>query len=152
MFTYPNNDWLEIFQENNSELTDIYRKIEDLKSQYGSLKVYPEKNNIFKAFQLCPFKETKVIIIGQDCYHGPGQANGLCFSVNENIPHPPSLKNILKEMKDDINIDKMSSDFTYLANQGVLLLNSSLTVHEKLAGSHLEIWEKFTDNIFTLYY
>ena len=147
MFTYPNNDWLEIFQENNSELTDIYRKIEDLKSQYGSLKVYPEKNNIFKAFQLCPFKETKVIIIGQDCYHGPGQANGLCFSVNENIPHPPSLKNILKEMKDDINIDKMSSDFTYLANQGVLLLNSSLTVHEKLAGSHLEIWEKFTDNI-----
>ena len=92
-------------------------------------------------------KNLKVIIIGQDCYHGTEQANGLCFSVNESINNPPSLKNILKEMKNDLNIQSRSSDFTSLSKQGVLLLNSSLTVHERLAGSHLKIWEKFTNNI-----
>lgn len=147
MFTIPNNGWQKFFTENQSELSIIENELNQLKIKYESLKIFPKNENIFKAFELCDLNNLKVIIIGQDCYHGPNQANGLCFSVNENIDNPPSLKNILKEMKSDLGIDKRVSNFSDLASQGVLLLNSSLTVHERLAGSHLYIWENFTNKV-----
>lgn len=147
MFTIPKNGWQEFFTENKSELSIIENELNQLKIKYDSLKIFPQNENIFKAFELCDLNNLKVIIIGQDCYHGPNQANGLCFSVNENIDNPPSLKNILKEMKTDLGIDKRVSNFSDLAGQGVLLLNSSLTVHERLAGSHLHIWENFTNKV-----
>ena len=146
MFTYPVNDWNCFFVKNNDRLNVINKLIESKKESLKGLQVYPENKYIFRAFDLCPFKDLKVVIIGQDCYHGKNQANGLCFSVNDNIPYPPSLRNIIKECNNDINT-KMNHDFTYLANQGVLLLNSSLTVHERLAGSHLDIWEDFTNDV-----
>ena len=146
-FTYPGNDWHQYFEKNSAELFEISNKIHQKKLELENLEVYPPTNNIFKAFELCDINNINVVIIGQDCYHGKGQANGLCFSVNEGIKIPPSLRNIYKELKNDLNITRSSDDFSNLASQGVLLLNSSLTVHERLAGSHLNIWENFTNNI-----
>lgn len=141
----PQNSWNQILSYRIKELKDIQNKIEDKKEELKPLKVFPEQHNIFNAFKLCSFEDLKVVIIGQDCYHGPSQANGLCFSVNEGLKHPPSLRNILKEMESDIGSKRESSDFTSLAKQGVLLLNSSLTVSERLAGSHIKFWESYTD-------
>ena len=107
MFTIPNNDWKEIFLMNTDELNSIETEINILNEKYSPLKIYPKKEDIFRAFELCTMKNLKVIIIGQDCYHGTEQANGLCFSVNESINNPPSLKNILKEMKNDLNIQNL---------------------------------------------
>lgn len=130
--------------------SSYFQKLTDfVRNSYKSKTVYPHPKNIFRAFSLCPFEDVKVVIIGQDPYHGPNQANGLCFSVNEDIKFPPSLKNIFKEMVDDIG-GKIpeSGDLGYLANQGVLLLNSTLTVEKKAAGSHQnQGWEKFTDAV-----
>ena len=146
-FNYPTNSWSKFFESKQAELlkisTDISKKQQELKG----LEIFPDNENIFNAFKLCDITDIKVVIIGQDCYHGKGQANGLCFSVNDGVKIPPSLRNIYKELSNDIGITRNSTDFTNLANQGVLLLNSSLTVHERLAGSHLQIWEKFTDNV-----
>lgn len=147
MFTIPTNNWKEFFENNKETLDNINSKIVNKKQQLYVLKVYPPEELIFRAFNLCDLEDVKVVIIGQDCYHGSKQANGLCFSVDNGIKHPPSLRNILKEIKSDIGIKRIQSDFTDLAKQGVLLLNSSLTVHEKIAGSHLKIWEKFTDKL-----
>lgn len=143
---YPENDW-SVFFNNNSDLLDkISSEIKEFAENMKPLKIFPEQDNIFRALKLCPIKNTKVVIIGQDCYHGKEQANGLCFSVNEGIKHPPSLRNILKELESDIGTKRNNgSDFTDLAEQGVLLLNSALTVVERLAGSNLKIWEPFTD-------
>lgn len=147
-FTTPQNDWKDFFVSNSELLNSIENKVNLKASELQPLKVFPDNQNIFKAFELCELKNTKVVIIGQDCYHGEGQANGLCFSVNEGVKHPPSLRNIIKEMTSDLNtIIERNSDFTDLASQGVLLLNSALTVQEKIAGSHLEYWEPFTDNL-----
>lgn len=137
---YPKNDWNHIFLKNNIILQEIKNNI-----NYDKI-IFPDENNIFKAFKLCSFEKTKVIIIGQDCYHGDNQANGLCFSVNSDIKQPPSLKNILKEMKADSFI-RTNSDFSDLAKQGVLFLNTALTVEKSCPGSHIKIWEPFTDNI-----
>jgi uracil-DNA glycosylase len=105
--------------------------------EYATATVYPPGRLIFNAFDLCPFDKVKVVIIGQDPYHGPGQAHGLCFSVNEGVPFPPSLRNIFKEIQDDL---------TRWAQQGVLLLNATLTVRAGQAGSHQrQGWEEFTD-------
>lgn len=109
--------------------------------------IYPDKNNIFNAFNHFNKEDLKVVIIGQDCYHGPGQANGLCFSVNNGIKTPPSLRNILFEMNKDLNIKRSETDFTDLAKQGILFLNSALTVESKKPGSHLKLWEPFTNYI-----
>ncbi len=111
--------------------------------------IYPKKTNIFRAFLLTPFENVKIVIIGQDPYHGEGQANGLAFSVNNGIKPPPSLKNILKELYSDICVKNSdATDLEKWARQGVLLLNTILTVRKKLAGSHQKIgWERFTDEV-----
>jgi len=143
---YPKNDWNNFFLENSTLLNKIFSDIQVSQDNMNPLKIFPDKNNIFKALNLCSIADTKVVILGQDCYHGLNQANGLCFSVNEGIKHPPSLRNILKELQSDIGtVRENGSDFTDLAEQGVLLLNSALTVIERLAGSNLKIWEPFTD-------
>lgn len=111
--------------------------------------VYPKGKNIFSAFNLTPLKEVKVVIIGQDPYHGPNQANGLCFSVSDGIALPPSLKNIFKELCNDIGCEMpKSGNLEHWAKQGILMLNATLTVRAHQAGSHQkEGWEEFTDSI-----
>ena len=122
-----------------------------MKYEYENNFCFPEQKNIFEAFNTCSFKNLKVIIIGQDPYHGKGQANGLCFSVMDHIPHPPSLKNIFKELESDLGKPlPISGDLSSWASQGVLLLNSTLTVREGEPGSHQNKgWEQFTDAVIT---
>ncbi len=118
-----------------------------VREEYGKGAVYPPGKLIFNAFNLCPFDKVKVVIIGQDPYHGPGQAHGLCFSVNDGIPFPPSLVNIFKEIGSDLGTPfPTTGNLTRWANQGVLLLNATLTVRAHQAGSHQNHgWEEFTD-------
>ncbi len=118
-----------------------------VREEYGKGAVYPPGPLIFNAFNLCPFDKVKVVIIGQDPYHGPGQAHGLCFSVNDGIPFPPSLVNIFKEISSDLGVPvPTTGNLTRWANQGVLLLNATLTVRAHQAGSHQNHgWEEFTD-------
>jgi uracil-DNA glycosylase len=118
-----------------------------IKAEYALHTCYPKGPDIFAAFDHCPFDETKVVIIGQDPYHGPGQANGLCFSVKDKIPHPPSLINIFKEIQTDLGVPyPQSGNLERWADQGVLLLNATLTVRSHEAGSHQgKGWETFTD-------
>jgi uracil-DNA glycosylase len=114
--------------------------------------IYPEDNEIFEAFKLTPFEKVKVVILGQDPYHGVGQAHGLCFSVKKGIKIPPSLVNIFKELKDDLKIDPPQNGYLEpWAREGVLLLNSVLTVEAGEAGSHHgKGWEQFTDKIIEI--
>lgn len=118
-------------------------------SEYSYVKVFPPGKEIFAAFDATPFDKVKVVIIGQDPYHDVGQANGLCFSVRDGIPFPPSLLNIFKEIHDDLGKPMpKSGDLSRWANQGVLLLNSTLTVRAHSAGSHQNKgWEEFTDEV-----
>ena len=118
-----------------------------VKQEYQTHACFPKGKDIFAAFDHCPFYETKVVIIGQDPYHGPNQANGLCFSVKDGIPHPPSLVNIFKEIKVDVGVPyPKSGNLERWADQGVLLLNATLTVRAHHAGSHQKRgWEEFTD-------
>jgi uracil-DNA glycosylase len=120
-----------------------------VEKEYHTQQCYPPKSEIFNAFTHCTFKELKVVIIGQDPYHGPDQANGLCFSVRDSMQHPPSLKNIFKEIEQDLNRQyPKSGDLTRWAKQGVLLLNATLTVREQEPGSHQKKgWEIFTDAV-----
>lgn len=123
------------------QLTDFVR------DEYRKVICYPPGRLIFNAFNLCPFDKVKVVLIGQDPYHEPGQAMGLCFSVNEGIPFPPSLQNIFKEIQSDLGKPiPVSGNLTRWVNQGVFLLNATLTVREHQAGSHQgKGWEEFTD-------
>ena len=124
------------------ELTDF------VKREYDAEIVYPAPRYIFRAFDLCPFENVKVVILGQDPYHGRGQANGLCFAVEAGMALPPSLQNIFKEIESDLGkpLTHRSGDLTRWAKQGVLLLNATLTVRARLAGSHQgKGWERFTD-------
>ena len=125
------------------QLTDFVRK------EYHETTVYPPGRLIFNAFNLCPFDKVKVVIIGQDPYHGPGQAHGLCFSVNDGVQPPPSLVNIFKEINNDLGKPiPQSGNLTRWAEQGVLLLNATLTVRAHQAGSHQrQGWEEFTDAV-----
>ncbi|MDD6891162.1 MAG: uracil-DNA glycosylase [Bacteroidales bacterium] len=131
----------EFEKEYFRQLTDFVRQ------EYRTTTVYPPGRLIFNAFNLCPFDRVKVVIIGQDPYHGPGQAHGLCFSVNDGVPYPPSLQNIFKEIQDDTGAPiPVSGNLTRWAEQGVLLLNATLTVRARQAGSHQRRgWEEFTD-------
>lgn len=119
-----------------------------VKEEYSQNSVYPPGSLIFNAFNLCPFDKVKAVIIGQDPYHGPQQAHGLCFSVRDGIAFPPSLVNIFKEISSDTGIPRpVSGDLERWASQGVLLLNATLTVRAHLAGSHQKKgWEEFTDH------
>jgi uracil-DNA glycosylase len=125
------------------QLTDFVR------DEYGKAAVYPPGNLIFNAFHHCPFDRVKVVLLGQDPYHEPGQAHGLCFSVREGVPFPPSLVNIFKEIESDLGKPvPHSGDLTRWADQGVLLLNATLTVRAHTAGSHQNKgWETFTDAV-----
>ena len=132
---------------------DYFRTLTDfVRQEYRTQTIYPPGRLIFNAFNLCPFSQVKVVIIGQDPYHGPGQAHGLCFSVNDGIPFPPSLVNIFKEIKNDIGTEPPATgNLTRWARQGVLLLNATLTVRAHQAGSHQgHGWEAFTDSLIRL--
>lgn len=131
----------EFGKDYSGKLTDF------VKTEYSSKQIFPAGSQIFNAFDQCPFDKVKVVIIGQDPYHGPGQAHGLCFSVNDGVPFPPSLLNIFKEIERDLGIPyPQSGNLTRWAQQGVLLLNATLTVEAHKAGSHQgKGWETFTD-------
>lgn len=119
-----------------------------VKSEYQNEAVYPPPKAIFRAFDLTPFDQVKVVILGQDPYHGPKQANGLCFAVSDGVPLPPSLQNIFKEIEKEFGrpLTNRSGDLSRWAEQGVLLLNATLTVRARMAGSHQHRgWEEFTD-------
>jgi len=141
--------WKKVLQKEFDE-----KYFEDLisfvKSEYQKSTVYPPAKFIFNAFNLTPFDKVKVVILGQDPYHGPNQANGLAFSVNDNIPTPPSLVNIYKEIKTDLGVEtkNKNGNLENWARQGVLMLNATLTVKSGQAGSHKNKgWEKFTDAV-----
>ncbi|MBQ2844388.1 MAG: uracil-DNA glycosylase [Alistipes sp.] len=141
-------DWKALLEEEFSKpyFEELTRFV---KEEYATRRIYPRGSNIFRAFDKCPLDKLKVVIIGQDPYHGPGQAHGLCFSVMEGVPHPPSLQNIFKEVASDIGTPIPSSgNLDRWAEQGVLLLNSVLTVREHEAASHAgKGWEQFTDAV-----
>ena len=139
--------WTEILApiKNTEYFTTLWEKV---KEEYQTTKCFPPKDQIFRAIELTPFDEVKVVIIGQDPYHNDSQANGLCFSVSDKVKAPPSLKNIFKELEDDLGIKKTSNELEMWAKQGVLLLNATLTVRAHEANSHKDLgWEQFTDFI-----
>ena len=123
--------------------------VDFVRAEYAAGTCYPPGKSIFKAFDLCPFDDVKVVIIGQDPYHEPGQAEGLCFSVAEGVPHPPSLRNIFQEVQADLGTPvPASGSLVRWAEQGVLLINATLTVRAHQAGSHQgKGWEQFTDAV-----
>ena len=130
------------------EFVDLLDKVDLL---YSLNEVFPPKNLIFDCFNYFNIEDTKVVIIGQDPYHGINQANGLAFSVNDNVKLPKSLINIFKELKNDLGIIKTNGNLSSWAKQGVLLLNSTLTVNKNQAGSHQFLnWEKYTDEIIKI--
>ena len=138
--------WLDILGAEFSR--DYFKKLAVfVREEYLKKKIFPQPKEIFRAFELCLPAEIKVVILGQDPYHGVGQANGLCFAVRENVSLPPSLKNIFKEIESDLGIKPLANgDLSRWAKQGVLLLNSTLTVEAREPGSHQgRGWEEFTD-------
>ncbi|MFY7741047.1 MAG: uracil-DNA glycosylase [Flavobacterium sp.] len=141
-------DWYS-FLESTLQQSYFQNLSDFVEKEYVSFRCYPPKEMIFSAFKYFPPSETKVVIIGQDPYHGHGQANGLCFSVNDGITFPPSLQNIFKELERDLDIPiAISGNLERWAEQGILLLNATLTVRENLAGSHQgKGWETFTNYI-----
>ena len=146
---------VKIEQSWKERLADEFQKpyfrqiTEFIREEYRRSTIYPRGNHIFNAFEHCPFDKVKVVLLGQDPYHEPGQAHGLCFSVQEGIPFPPSLINIFKEIESDLGKPMpKSGDLTRWADQGVLLLNATLTVRAHAAGSHQNKgWETFTDAV-----
>lgn len=142
------SDWKELLRE---EFDKPYFEelVQFVREEYATHRIYPRGSNIFRAFDKCPFEQLKVVIIGQDPYHGPGQANGLCFSVGDGVPFPPSLRNIFQEVASDTGTPiPTSGNLDRWAEQGVLLLNAVLTVREHEAASHAgRGWEQFTDAV-----
>ncbi len=141
-------DWLPYLSQEFSK--PYFIKLNDfVENAYRETQVYPAKQLIFNAFNLCPYNNVKLVILGQDPYHGAGQAHGLSFSVNDGVAIPPSLKNIYQEIETDLGIKMPNSgNLQRWAEQGVLLLNATLTVEAGKAGSHQKKgWETFTDNI-----
>lgn len=144
-------DWKALLQE---EFDKPYfaELVEFVKEEYATQQIFPPARDIFRAFDKCPLDKLKVVIIGQDPYHGDGQANGLCFSVNDGVDFPPSLRNIFKEVADDIGKPiPQSGNLDCWAEQGVLMLNAVLTVRAHEAASHAgRGWERFTDAVVRL--
>ena len=145
------NDW-DIVLSNVWKSDGFKRFMSKVQDEYNKYTCYPEYNNIFNALKLTPFKDVKVVIIGQDPYHGEGEAHGLSFSVREGVKLPPSLQNIFKELYDDLGIEPSScGDLTSWAKEGVLLLNSILTVRKDSPLSHKDLgWQLLTDHIIKL--
>ena len=145
------NDWHDLLKDEFN--TDYYLKLRTfLVNEYKTKTIYPDKYDIFNALHFTPYKDVKVVILGQDPYHGPNQAHGLSFSVKAGVPMPPSLLNIFKELNSDLGCYIPNNGYLKKwANQGVLLLNTSLTVRSGQADSHKSIgWECFTDKIISL--
>ena len=145
------NDWDQLLKDEFNK--EYYLSLREfLKAEYLSRKIYPPMHDIFNALKYTSYENSRVVILGQDPYHGEGQAHGLCFSVKRGVPLPPSLKNIFKELKDDLNIDAPDSgELVGWAKQGVLLLNTTLTVREGAPQSHKgRGWEILTDKIISL--
>ena len=152
------NDWLPILLSYDYSSIDTLLTAECV-TYYPDIRIFPDQDNIFRAFELCPLHQLRIVFLGMDPYinikHNKltdtdePEANGLAFSVNEGIPAPPSLKNLLKEMQTDVGATtgaiSTCSDFTYLAKQGILFLNAALTVRQHKTGSHSKIWKHFTD-------
>ena len=148
-FQLPSS-WIQYLEEelNQSYMKDLKKKL--IECQNKNITVYPEKSKVFNAFHLTPFQKIKVVILGQDPYHGPGQAHGLSFSVPHNIKTPPSLMNIFKELGSDlkVEINKTNGNLEHWAKQGVFLLNTTLTVEESKPMSHKDFgWNIFTDKV-----
>lgn len=143
-----NNDWGELLRE-ELEAPYMCQLIELLESKYETMTVYPQRDHIFNALHYTSYEDTKVVILGQDPYHGPGQAHGLSFSVQPGVPIPPSLRNIYKELESDIGCSiAQHGCLESWARQGVLLLNAVLTVEEGNPNSHQKLgWERFTDAV-----
>ena len=143
------SSWKEVLKDEFG--LDYFKELREfVKGEYQHAIIYPAPKHIFRAFELCPFDKVEVVILGQDPYHGPGQANGLCFAVNEGLTLPPSLQNIFKEIESDLGkpLKNRSGDLERWARQGVLLLNATLTVRSRTAGSHQgKGWEEFTDAV-----
>ncbi|HLN19567.1 MAG TPA: uracil-DNA glycosylase [Bacteroidales bacterium] len=143
--------WKSTLQEEFKK--DYFLKLtEFVRTEYQKGTVYPPGSLIFNAFNLCPLDKVKAVIVGQDPYHGPGQAHGLCFSVRAGIDNPPSLQNIFREIESDLGYKPdISGNLERWASQGVLLLNATLTVRAHSAGSHQKKgWEEFTDSVITV--
>lgn len=139
--------WTEILApiKNSAYFENLWQNV---KREYSNSKCFPPKYQIFRALELTPFEEVKVVILGQDPYHNDFQANGLCFSVSEQVSAPPSLKNIFTELKDDLGITRTKTELDDWAEQGILLLNATLTVKAHSPNSHKDLgWEIFTDHI-----
>ena len=144
-----NNDWEKVLYSSFSA-TYFQELIQFLDTEIATHEIFPSAKLIFSAFQHSSFQKTKVVIIGQDPYHGPGQAQGLSFSVPPNFPLPPSLRNIYKELYNDLEVIRMNGNLSPWANQGVLLLNAVLTVRSGEPGSHAKRgWEKFTEEVIS---
>lgn len=142
------SSWAEVLSEEFEK--PYFKKLTDfVRDEYQTQTVYPAGSNIFRAFDKCPFDKVKVVIVGQDPYHGEGQANGLCFSVGDGVRLPPSLVNIYKELSEDLGVEApRSGSLDHWAEQGVLLINSVLTVRANQAASHSNRgWERFTDAV-----
>lgn len=142
------SSWKEKLSEEFSK--DYFQSLSEMiRNEYLTKKVYPPAKDVFRAFNLCPFDKVKVVIVGQDPYHGAGQANGLSFAVHEGVRIPPSLKNIFKEIEDDLGVKTIpSGDLSRWAEQGVLMLNAVLTVLAGSPASHKgKGWEQFTDAV-----
>ena len=141
------NDWDSVLEEVYNK--EYFLKIKDIvRDEYNKKIIFPPANRVFYAFRETSYKDTRVVILGQDPYHGVGEANGLCFSVNRGIKMPPSLKNIYKELYSDLGIERVDTDLSDWAKSGVLLLNSVLTVEKDKPASHKFVgWEEFTDNV-----
>ena len=148
---YLGNDWDGLLEEEFKK--DYYLSLREfLKSEYGTKKVYPPMNDIYNALRYTSYEDTRVVILGQDPYHGEGQAHGLCFSVKPGVKFPPSLQNIFKELKDEYGMEMPETgELTGWAKQGVLLLNTTLTVREGHPQSHKgQGWEILTDKIISI--
>ena len=144
------NDWDEILKDEFEK--PYYKELRAfLKREYSTRRIYPEMNDIFNSLKCSSFKDTRVVIIGQDPYHGAGQAHGMCFSVKKGVEPPPSLKNIFKELESDVGFKIPNhGELTAWAKQGVLLLNTVLTVREGAPNSHKgKGWESFTDRVIS---
>ena len=146
-----NNEWDELLADEFKK--DYYLRLREfLKKEYATQTIYPNMYNIFNSLKYTSYSDVKAVILGQDPYHGPGQAHGLCFSVQEGVPLPPSLKNIFKELQDDLGCTPpVNGTLTKWAENGVLLMNTVLTVREGQANSHRGMgWEIFTDHVISL--
>tara|TARA_B110000208_G_scaffold188862_1_gene249301 strand:- start:1435 stop:2115 length:681 start_codon:yes stop_codon:yes gene_type:complete len=151
-FQLPSS-WIQYLEKelNQSYMKDLKKKL--IECQNKNITVYPEKSKVFNAFHLTPFQKIKVVILGQDPYHGPGQAHGLSFSVPHNIKTPPSLMNIFKELDSDlkVEINKTNGNLEHWAKQGVFLLNTTLTVEKSKPMSHKNFgWNIFTDKVIEI--